>query len=58
MSAAVDPDEIHRFFDGKVAAGVRSSTVDTTQASFSEVPPDFEFRFFRLLTTEDVVKAV
>jgi len=57
LSAAVGVDEIHRFFDEKVA-GVRSSTADAPPPSFSVAPLDCVFRNFRLLTTEDVVNAI
>jgi len=57
LSAAVGADEIHRFFDEKVA-GVRSSTADAPPPSFSVAPLDCVFHNFRLLTTEDVVNAI
>ena len=57
LSAAVGAEEIHRFFDEKVA-GVRSSTADAPPPSFSVAPLDCVFHNFRLLTTDDIVNAV
>ena len=54
---AVSADEMHRFFDAKVA-GVRASTSDAPPPSFSVAPLGCVLRVFRPLTTADVVAAV
>ena len=56
-SSAVDVDDIHRFFDDKMAA-VRASTTDATPPTFSTVPIGCVLRCFRPLTTVDVIAAV
>ena len=57
LSTAVGADEIHRFFNVKVA-GVRSSTADAPPPSFTAAPLDCMFHNFRLLTADDIVNAV
>jgi len=57
LSSAIDADEIHRFFDDKVAA-VCASTADAPPPTFSTVPPGFALRSFRPLTVADVIAAV
>jgi hypothetical protein len=54
---AVDADDIHRFFDEKVA-GVRASTADAPTPSFSTVPPGCSLTDFKLLAVDDVIAAV
>ena len=54
---AVSADEMHCFFDAKVA-GVRASTSDAPAPSFSAAPLGCVLRVFRPLTVADVVAAV
>src|SRR5258706_225222 len=56
-SPAVDVDEIHSFFDKKVA-DVRLSTDGAHPPSYSTAPPGCEFCAFRTLKVDDVIKAV
>ena len=51
LSAAVGANEIHRFFDDKVA-GVRSSTADAPPPTFTTVPLGCAFHRFRPLALE------
>ena len=53
----VDADEVHRFFDDKMAA-VRSSTTDASPPMFSTIPIGCVLRCFRPLTAVDVIAAV
>ena len=54
---SVGTDEIHQFFDEKIA-GVHSSTANALPPSFSVAPIDYAFCHFQLLTAGDVVKSV
>jgi hypothetical protein len=56
-SVAITADEMHRFFDSKVA-DVRASTSDAPPPSFSAAPLGCVLRMFRPLTVADVVTAV
>ena len=55
--SAVDAEEMHRFFDEKVA-GVRAATDNAPPPTFSAAPPNCEFRDYRRLTSDDVTAAV
>ena len=54
---AVSADELHRFFDDKVA-GVRSSTTNAPKPSFSTAPSHCSMSDFRSLVEDDVITAV
>jgi hypothetical protein len=56
-SAPINAEEMHRFFDNKVA-GVRASTADAPPPSYSTAPPDRQFNDFRAFTVADVTAAV
>ena len=53
----VSADELHRFFDDKVA-DIRASTEDAPQPSFSTAPSYCSLCDFRLLIDDDVINAV
>jgi hypothetical protein len=57
LSAAVGADELHKFFDEKVAQ-VRLSTADAPPPMFSTVPLGCELCNFRHLSTNDIITAV
>ena len=57
LSSAIGADEIHRFFDDKVAA-VRAATADAPPPTFSTAPPGCFLHSFRPLTVVDVIAAV
>ena len=56
-SVAITADEMHKFFDSKVA-DVRASTCDAPPSSFSAALLGCVLRVFRPLTVADVVAAV
>jgi len=56
-SSACSADELHRFFDEKVA-GVRRATADALAPSFSSAPPGCSFAGFITLDVNDVIAAV
>jgi len=55
--SAVTADQMHRYFDDKVA-GVQASTSDAPPPTFTAVPTGCSFDSFRRLTAEDVTAAV
>ena len=57
ITGAVSADDMHHFFDMKVA-GVRTSTTDAPSPSFTAAPLGCVLRVFRPLTVIDVVAAV
>ena len=56
MSSGIDADELHRFFDDKVA-GVRAATADAPAATFSTAPLGCLLTGFRPLAVDDVIAA-
>jgi len=56
-SSVLTADELHRFFDEKVA-GVRASTDGAPPASFAAAPDGLLLRSFRPVTVDDVAAAV
>jgi len=56
-SAAVRALELHQFFDKKLV-GVRASTADVPEPTFSTVPSDCSFCTFFQLTADKVIYAV
>ena len=57
MTDIIGPNDLHNYFDAKVAA-VQAATVDAPPPSFTPAVPGFEFSQFRLVTTGDVITAV
>jgi len=55
-SSACSADELHRFFDEKVA-GVRRAPADALAPSFSSAPPGCSFSGFITLDVNDVIAA-
>lgn len=56
-SSAVTADDIHQFFDDKVA-GIQASTSGAPPPSFTDAPPGCHLGDFRLLSIDDVTAAV
>ena len=57
LAEAIGPNDLHNYFDEKVAA-VQTATMDAPPPSFTPAPPGLEFSQFRLVTTSDVIAAV
>ncbi len=57
MYDTIGPNELHSFFDAKVAA-VQAATADAPPPSFTASPPGCEFSQFRRVNADDVIEAV
>ena len=57
LSNHISADELHQFFDNKVA-GVRSSTAGAPPPTFCTAPTGCSFPLFRRLSVDDVIAAV
>ena len=57
LTDVIGPEELHNFFNDKVAA-VQAATEDASPPSFTPAPPGCSFVQFRRLTADDVIAAV